>query len=156
MAKKRTSKNFLLISVTEREITVAEFETHKKAWKAMFKEIKECPDWEKEWKDIYDEEKDENGYCNTDTFSINENNAHANADYGDMNCDWMIYEKKDNFDIIKIAKKLIKDNADNEGMKSEDPMNENPYACGVHDGILDMVSALGIDIQTSLKTDYYN
>ena len=92
----------------------------------------------------------------TDDFSINKITAHANADGGDMKCDWMIHEITFPTNIIENAKKLINDNSDNEGMSSDDPMSANPYACGVHDGILDVMSALGVDVQETFDTDYYN
>ena len=49
-----------------------------------------------------------------------------------------IYEK-----IKKTAKELIDENSKND---NADDMNLNPYACGVHDGILDLLSKLGIFI----------
>lgn len=149
-------KQFVLISVTERDITATEFSSYDAAWNAMFEELKQCPDWSKEWENTYTEEKDENGYCETDDFGINKITAHANADDGDMKCDWMIHEITFPTNIIRDAKKLINDNSDNEGMSSDDPMSANPYSCGVHDGILDVMSALGVDVQETFDTDYYN
>lgn len=47
-------------------------------------------------------------------------------------------------EIIKIANKLFTDNRKNE---SADDIDKNPYAAGVHDGILDMLTNLGIDCE---------
>ena len=47
-------------------------------------------------------------------------------------------------EILKIANKLFTDNRENE---NADDINKNPYAAGVHDGILDMLTNLGIDCE---------
>lgn len=45
-------------------------------------------------------------------------------------------------EILKIANKLFADNRENE---SADDINKNPYAAGVHDGILDVLTSLEIE-----------
>lgn len=47
-------------------------------------------------------------------------------------------------EIIKIANKLFTDNCENE---DADDIGKNQYAAGVHDGILDMLTNLGIDCE---------
>lgn len=50
----------------------------------------------------------------------------------------------DQEEILKIANKLFADNRENDGT---DDINKNPYAAGVHDGILDILTALGIECE---------
>ena len=45
-------------------------------------------------------------------------------------------------EILKITNKLFADNRENEGA---DDVDKNPYAAGVHDGILDVFTEFGID-----------
>lgn len=45
-------------------------------------------------------------------------------------------------EILKIANKLLADNRKNE---NADDVDKNPYAAGVHDGILDVLTNLKID-----------
>ena len=45
-------------------------------------------------------------------------------------------------EILKITNKLFADNRENEGA---DDVDKNPYAAGVHDGILDVLTEFGID-----------
>lgn len=52
-------------------------------------------------------------------------------------------------EILELALEKIRENAEN--FQTSNPM-DNPYASGVHDGILDLVKSLGIDI----KESYYN
>ena len=47
-------------------------------------------------------------------------------------------------EILKITNKLFTDNRENEGA---DDIDKNPYAAGVHDGILDVLTSLGIDCE---------
>lgn len=47
-------------------------------------------------------------------------------------------------EILKIANKLF---ADNRGNEVADDINKNPYAAGVHDGIWDVLTSLGIDCE---------
>lgn len=47
-------------------------------------------------------------------------------------------------EILKIANKLFADNRENEGA---DDINKNPYAAGVHDGILDVLTGLSIECE---------
>lgn len=46
-------------------------------------------------------------------------------------------------DILRLAQKLIHDNAEN---ADANDIDKNPYACGVHDGIIDMLVGLGLQI----------
>lgn len=46
--------------------------------------------------------------------------------------------------IKKVAQELLKSNSENDNY---DDMTKNPYACGVHDGILDVIAGLGITIK---------
>lgn len=45
-------------------------------------------------------------------------------------------------ELLKIANKLFTDNREYEGT---DDIDKNPYAVGRHDGILEMLTKLGID-----------
>lgn len=84
-------KPYMLISVTERDITTSKYKTYEDAFAAMFAELKECPDWSNGWEEDYESEKDDKGYYEDGSeFGISENSAWANADGGDMNCDWLI------------------------------------------------------------------
>lgn len=47
-------------------------------------------------------------------------------------------------EILKIANKLFADNRENEGA---DDINKNPYAAGVHDGILNVLTSLSIECE---------
>ena len=47
-------------------------------------------------------------------------------------------------EILKITNKLFTDNRENEGA---DDIDKNPYAAGVHDGTLDVLTSLGIDCE---------
>lgn len=47
-------------------------------------------------------------------------------------------------EILKITNKLFTDNRENEGA---DDIDKNPYAAGVHDGILDVLTSFGIDCE---------
>ena len=47
-------------------------------------------------------------------------------------------------EILKITNKLFTDNRENEGA---DDIDKNPYAAGVHDGILDVLTSLEIDCE---------
>ena len=53
-------------------------------------------------------------------------------------------EKNNEKEILKITNKLFTDNRENEGA---DDIDKNPYAAGVHDGILDVLTSLGIDCE---------
>lgn len=65
---------YMLISVCEREITTKECDTLDEARKTMIEELEACTDLE------------------DDEYEIEEMSAWANADDGDMNCDWLIVE----------------------------------------------------------------
>lgn len=47
-------------------------------------------------------------------------------------------------ELLKIANKLFTDNREYEGT---DDIDKNPYAAGRHDGILEMLTKLGIDCE---------
>lgn len=51
-------------------------------------------------------------------------------------------------EILKIANKLLADNRKNE---NADDVDKNPYAAGVHDGILDVLTNLKIDSKEKIK-----
>ena len=51
-------------------------------------------------------------------------------------------------EILKITNKLFTDNRENEGA---DDIDKNPYAAGVHDGILDVLTSLGIDCEEVIR-----
>lgn len=154
-----TLKFYILISVLDREITTAIFDSHKEAWDAMLKELQQCNDWQDNWDSVYESTKDENGYMpdgSHDEFNISKNTAWANC-HGDVaHNDWSIIEIDNTENALNFARKLISDNAQNEGMDSDNPMDNNSYACGVHDGILDMILALCSNAPEGLDTTYYN
>ena len=84
----KVTKPYALISVVDREISFAEYDNIEKAKEQMLKEFKECPDWEDDFM-IGEENYD---------FGFFETYAWANADDGDMNCDWSIV----NLDELEI------------------------------------------------------
>lgn len=65
---------YMLISVCEREITTYLYDTLEEARDIMIKDLESCTDLE------------------DDEYEIEEMSAWANADNGDMNCDWKIVE----------------------------------------------------------------
>ena len=65
---------YMLISVCEREITTHLYDTLEDARTAMISDLESCIDLE------------------DDEYEIEEMSAWANADDGDMNCDWQIVE----------------------------------------------------------------
>lgn len=64
--------NYILVSVTEREIAVQKFDTYAEVFKRMSDEYNECVK-------VVDGE-------------FGEWSAWANADNGDLNCDWKIFD----------------------------------------------------------------
>ena len=65
---------YMLISVCEREITTYLYDTLEEARDSMIRDLESCTDLE------------------DDEYEIEEMSAWANADNGDMNCDWKIVE----------------------------------------------------------------
>lgn len=85
------TKPFVLISVVDREIAISEFNTLEEAQIAMLEDFKECPDWDA-WEEDFKLGEETNEY------GVHKTSAWANADDGDMDCDWSI------IDIEKLEK----------------------------------------------------
>lgn len=79
------SKPFALVSVIDREISFEEFDTIEEARERMFEEFKKCPDWS-DWKNEFKIDIETNDY------GFHKNNAWANSDDGDRDCDWVIVQ----------------------------------------------------------------
>ena len=59
--------------------------------------------------------------------------------------------------VIEEAKKLLASNEENfETDDDNEKINENPYATGVHDGIIDMLQHLGINVEEDMDEGWYN
>lgn len=51
---------------------------------------------------------------------------------------------------------MLRKNETNFDVDGPDRLDVNPYSCGVHDGLLDVATHFGIDIEEAFNEDYYN
>lgn len=84
-------KPYILVSVTDREICAESYLDKNLVWEMMLEELLSTN--ASEFMEAYDEDKDENG-CVEESFDygVSKDSAWANADGGDMDCDWVIFE----------------------------------------------------------------
>lgn len=59
--------------------------------------------------------------------------------------------------VITEAQQLLASNEENFNTDDDnEKINDNPYATGVHDGIIDMLEHLGIDTEEAMDDGWYN
>lgn len=59
--------------------------------------------------------------------------------------------------VIAEAQQLLASNEENFNTDDDnEKINDNPYAAGVHDGIIDMLQHLGIDTEEAMDDGWYN
>ena len=59
-------------------------------------------------------------------------------------------------EIVMKAKELLASNEENFSVDGDnEKIDDNPYAAGVHDGIIDMLSNLGVNLE-EINEEWYN
>ena len=91
---------YALVTVQDREITITIKNTLKEVQDKMLEELKECPDWE-DWKENFKMGEE------TEKYFIGQTLGYANADDGDMNIDWSIFEITNDVILVKCADRDI-------------------------------------------------
>lgn len=104
---------YALVTVQDREITITMKDTLKDAQDKMLEELKECPDWE-DWQENFKMGEE------TEKYFIGQTLGYANADDGDMDIDWSIFEVFTDFVLVECINReisLIQFNTINEANK---------------------------------------